>query len=130
MTKLEMLEPEVIWPAASAFGNILRRAGLTSPKRRKRRTTPYSEPFSDVTAPNQLWCMDFKSYFITGDGLRCDPFTITGAHSRYLIRCQMVSRMDLSQVPAICDAAMREYLSLHFWRYSELWDMELQPTEE
>jgi hypothetical protein len=53
--------------------------------------------------------MDFKGYFMTGDGLRCDPFTITDAHSRYLIRCQTVSRMDLSQVRAICEAAMREY---------------------
>ena len=81
----------------------------TSPKRKKRRTTPYSEPFSEVTAPNQLWCMDFKGYFATGDGSRCDPFTITDAHSRYLIRCQIVSRMDLSQVRAVCEAAMREY---------------------
>ena len=61
------------------------------------------------TGPNQLWCMDFKGYFATGDGKRCDPFTITDAHSRYLIHCQIVSRMDLSQVRAICEAAMREY---------------------
>ena len=93
---------------ASTFGNILQRAGLTSPKRKKRRTTPYSEPFSEVTAPNQLWCKDFKGYFATGDGSRCDPFTITDAHSRYLIRCQIVSRIDLSQVRAICEP-MREY---------------------
>jgi len=107
--RLEKLEPGVAWPVASTFGNILNRAGLTSPKRKKRRTTPYSEPFSEVTAPNQLWCMDFKGYFSTGDGTRCDPFTITDAHSRYLIRCQIVSRMDLSQVRAVCEAAMREY---------------------
>ena len=107
--RLEKIEPSVSWPAASTFGSILNRAGLTSPTRKKRRATPYSEPFSEVTAPNQLWCMDFKGYFITGDGLRCDPFTITDAHSRYLIRCQTVSRMDLSQVRAICEAAMREY---------------------
>jgi transposase len=56
--RLEQLEPSVDWPAASTFGNILQRAGLTSPKRRKRSTTPYSEPFFEVTAPNQLWCMD------------------------------------------------------------------------
>jgi transposase len=85
--RLEMLDPEVNWPAASTFGNILRR----------------------VTAPNQLWCMDFKGYFSTGDGARCDPFTITDAHSRYLIRCQTVSRMDFDQVRAVCEAAMREY---------------------
>jgi transposase len=34
--------------------------------------------------------------------------TITDAHSRYLIRCQIVSRIDLSQVRAISEAAMRE----------------------
>src|ERR1039457_6350883 len=107
--RLEKVQPRVNWPAASTFGNILHRAGLTNPKQKKRRTTPCSEPFSDVTAPNQLWCMDFKGYFSTGDGTRCDPFTITDAHSRYLIRCQTVSRMDLSQVVSVCEAAMREY---------------------
>jgi len=107
--RLEMLQPDLVWPAASTFGNILRRAGLTSPQKKRKRTTLCSEPFSLVTGPNQLWCMDFKGYFATGDGKRCDPFTITDAHSRYLIRCQIVSRMDLSQVRAICEAAMREY---------------------
>jgi transposase InsO family protein len=61
------------WPAASTFGNILNRAGLTSPQKKRKRTTPCSEPFSLVTGPNQLWCMDFKGYFATGDGKRCDP---------------------------------------------------------
>jgi transposase InsO family protein len=107
--RLEKVQPRVNWPAASTFGNILHRAGLTNPKQKKRRTTPYSEPFSEVTAPNQLWCMDFKGYFSTGDGTRCDPFTITDAYSRYLIRCQTVSRMDLSQVLSVCEAAMHEY---------------------
>ena len=58
------LEPGADWPATSTFGNILQRAGLTSPKRRKRRTTPYSETFSEVMSPNQLWCMDFKGYSV------------------------------------------------------------------
>jgi transposase InsO family protein len=89
--RLEMLQSDMLWPAASTFGNILSRAGLTSPQRKRKRTTPCSEPFSLVTGPNQLWCMDFKGYFDTGDGRRCDPFTITDAHSRYLIRCQIAS---------------------------------------
>jgi hypothetical protein len=79
--RLEMLQANVVWPAASTFGNILSRAGLTSPQKKTKRTTPCSEPFSLVTGPNQLWCMDFKGYFVTGDGKRGDPFTITDAHS-------------------------------------------------
>ena len=53
----------------------------------------------------------YASALLLGDDVhsRCDPFTITDAHSRYLIRCQIVSRMDLSQVRAVCEAAMREY---------------------
>ena len=50
--ELEQLDSSMEWPVASTFGNILQRAGLTSPERKKRRTTPYSEPFSEVTAPN------------------------------------------------------------------------------
>lgn len=107
--RLEKMNPNVVWPAASTVGQILRRAGLTNPVRKRRRTTPYSEPFAEVTAPNQLWCMDFKGWFRTGDGQRCDPFTITDAYSRYLIRCQAIARMDTAHVLAICEAAMREY---------------------
>jgi hypothetical protein len=51
--------------------------------------------------------MDFKGFLSTGDGGRGDPFTITDAHSCYLIRHQILSRMDLSQVRAVCKAAMR-----------------------
>ncbi len=107
--RLEKMNPNVVWPAASTVGQILRRARLTNPVRKRRRTTPYSEHFAEVTAPNQLWCMDFKGWFRTGDGNRCDPFTITDAYSRYLIRCQAVARMDTAHVLAICEAAMREY---------------------
>jgi len=53
--------------------------------------------------------MDFKGWFRVGDGQRCDPFTITDAYSRYLIRCQAITRMDTAHVRAICEPAMREY---------------------
>ena len=33
--RLEMLQPDVVWPAASTFGNILSRAGLTSPQKKR-----------------------------------------------------------------------------------------------
>ena len=59
--RLERMNPNVSWPAASTVGQILSRAGLTNPKRKKRRATPSSQPFSMVTAPNQLWCMDFSA---------------------------------------------------------------------
>ena len=32
--------------------------------------------------------MDFKGWFRLGDGTRCDPLTMTDAHSRYLRCCK------------------------------------------
>jgi transposase InsO family protein len=107
--RLEQTRGDIPWPVASTINTILRRAGLVHTRRRKQRVTPSTLPFGEVTAPNQLWCMDFKGFFRCGNRERCDPFTITDAYSRYLIRCQAVPKLDFEHVDAICDAAMREY---------------------
>jgi len=52
---------------------------------------PASRPFLDVAAPNDVWCADFKGWFRTTDGARCDPLTISDAHSRFLIDCRIVA---------------------------------------
>ena len=100
---------EVIWPAASTIGALIRREGLAVPRRVRRRTPPYTEPFQSATEPNRVWCADFKGWFRTGDGERIDPLTITDARSRYLLRCQAVEKTDTERVRAIFEAAFREY---------------------
>jgi transposase InsO family protein len=45
----------------------------------------------------------------SGDGSRCDPLTITDAHSRYLLRCCVVERTDSEHVWAVFEAAFREF---------------------
>jgi len=62
-----------------------------------------------VSAANDVWCPDFKGWFRTGDGRRCDPFTLTDAHSRYLLRCQAVARPDEENVRPIFAAAFKEH---------------------
>jgi transposase InsO family protein len=107
--KLSAAHPEVAWPAASTIGEVLKRAGLTHRRRRHTRTPPATLPFASVAAPNQTWCADFKGWFRTGDGTRCDPLTITDAHSRYLLRCHIAPKTDGTHVAALFDAAFREY---------------------
>ena len=69
----------------------------------------YSQPFEKVEEANQIWCADFKGWFLTGKGERIDPLTMTDAHSRYLLRCQSVEKTNTEQVQAIFAAAFREY---------------------
>ena len=101
--------PEVNWPAASTMGELLRREGLVIPRKRRRPVDPYTAPFAAATAPNRVWCGDFKGWGRTQNGERIDPLTITDACSRYLLRCQAVEKTDTPRVQAIFEAAFREY---------------------
>ena len=82
--------PEAVWPAASTIGDLLRAEGLVSSRRRRRRVAAPGRPFRAVTAPNDVWCIDFKGWFRTRDGERCDPLTVSDAYSRFLLACVIV----------------------------------------
>jgi len=106
--KLVEHHPELPVPAASTIGEWLRREGVVGRSRRRRRCPPNTQPFAAVSAANDVWCTDFKGWFRTSDGRRCDPFTLTDAHSRYLLRCQAVARPDEANVRPIFEAAFKE----------------------
>lgn len=96
-------------PAASTIAELLRSKGLSHPRRRRMRTPLYEPPIATVSEANQTWCADFKGWFRTGDGTRCDPLTITDAHSRYLLCCQIAAKTDTVHVEALFDQVFREY---------------------
>jgi putative transposase len=106
---LEREAPQTPWPAASTIGAMLAREGLVIPRKKRRRTPPYTQPFASTDAPNQVWCADFKGWFRTRDGERVDPLTITDAYSRYLLRCQHVAKTNGEQAQAIFEAAFRQF---------------------
>src|SRR5271169_1199585 len=109
LVKLAEAWPEMKLPAASTIAELLRSKGLSHARKRRLRTPPYGQPFAAVEQANQTWCADFKGWFRTGDGTRCDPLTITDAHSRYLLRCHITPKADGVHVAALFDAAFREY---------------------
>ena len=106
---LERHRPRTEWPAASAIGALFDREGLTVKRVLRRRSPPSSVPFAQCTAANDTWCMDFKGWFITGDGKRCEPMTLSDAHSRYLLRCQALAHNDGEHVWPVLEAAFREF---------------------
>lgn len=106
---LERRAPATAWPAASSIGELFDREGLTVKRKLRRRCLPSSAPFAHCGAANDVWCIDFKGWFVTGDGKRCEPLTITDAHSRYLLRCQALPHTDTEHVWPVLDAAFREF---------------------
>lgn len=109
LRRLQEDYPQTPWPARSTIAEVLRRKGLVWPRKVRRRVPPQEQPFARCDGPNALWCTDFKGWFRTGDGERCDPLTISDAFSRYLIRCQAVDDTSGPGVRPLFEAAFREY---------------------
>jgi putative transposase len=106
---LERRVPEIGWPAASTIGALFDRAGLTVKRARRQHTPPSGLPFAQCGRANDVWCIDFKGWFLTGDGTHCEPLTLSDAYSRYLLRCQAMARTDTDHVWPVLDAAFREF---------------------
>jgi putative transposase len=107
--KLGGLMPDVAVPAASTIGDWLCKERLTEPRKRRRHCTPSPGPLTSADAPNKVWSIDFKGWFRTGEGKRCDPLTLTDAMSRYILRCQAVERLDHAHVREVLEAAFCEF---------------------
>ncbi len=106
---LERRRPGQVWPAESTIGEILDRHGLVKRRRLRRHVPACQHRLTTALAPNDVWGVDFKGWFRTGDGMRCDPFSLSDLMSRYVLRLQAVERTDTNHVWPIFDAAFREF---------------------
>lgn len=105
---LDRQAPEIDWPAASTIGAILKRAGLVSPVKRRRRPLDQRRPCTPVTEPNDEWSVDFKGWFRTRDQQRIDPLTMADSHSRFLIELKIVTPTTEGVRPCF-EQAFHEY---------------------
>ena len=102
--------PDIAWPAASTMGDLLRAEGLVGSRRRRRRLAAPGRALRPAEGPNEVWCIDFKGWFRTGDGARCDPLTVTDAYSRYLLACEIVPPRTAEVGAAVADLFARHGL--------------------
>ena len=101
-------EPRRRWPAPSTMGDLLRRIGMSQPRRRQRYVIPLTQPLAAAHAANEVWTADFKGWFRTADGTRCDPLTLADACSRFVLCCRIVAPSARGVRPWF-ERAFREY---------------------
>jgi len=82
------LAGDVRIPAKSTVHAVLDRHGLVKRGRQRRRHKAEGTALSSVTAPNQLWCTDFKGEFKLGNRRYCYPLTVTDQASRFILICE------------------------------------------
>ncbi len=91
---LKQERKEVNWPAKSTIDELLKRKGLVRPAKRKRRVSPYKEPFVLCENPNDTWSIDYKGQFILGNKETCYPLAITDNFRRYLFAVEGMRRIS------------------------------------
>jgi transposase InsO family protein len=84
---LRRLASHVRVPAKSTIHAVLDRHELVA-RMPKRRARANGTPLSEGTAPNDLWCADYKGEFQLGNRSWCYPLTVTDYASRFLLLCE------------------------------------------
>jgi transposase InsO family protein len=107
--KLKQRAPAQGWPALSTIGELLKRQGLSQRRKRSRHATPTVGPLRTAANANEVWCIDFKGWFHTRDGARCDPLTVTDAFSRYLLCSRVMSAPRYQDCRSELERVFREY---------------------
>lgn len=88
-------------PSLSTYQRILAKAGLVAVRRRRRREEPGRIQTQLVAqAPNDVWTVDFKGWWLLRSGQRCEPLTVRDAFSRYVLAVHVPAQANAAAVRA------------------------------
>ncbi len=96
-------------PAASTLGGILDRAGLVRRRRIRHKGKRFNGALTEAMYPNHVWAVDYKGWFRTQDGRRCEPLTISDIYSRYVIEVKTLTNQSYEQARKVFESVFRNY---------------------
>ncbi len=107
---LQRSMPRVQVPSIRTIARILERAGqVTARRRRARLSVPEQAPTVEAKKPNDLWTVDFKGWWLTGDKSRAEPLTVRDAASRYVLCAQLMTETGAKAVRAAFEQLFELY---------------------
>lgn len=101
--------PDCLWPSSTTIAKILELNGLVKRRKYRKRFPAKTNPLSHAKNPNDVWSIDFKGWFQTKDKVKCDPLTLTDAHSRFILHCSKLSSSNGQHVWETLCKAFTEY---------------------
>jgi putative transposase len=96
-------------PSIDAVHRVLLQHELVTRKKPRGKHTHPGPPLLSMDAPNATWTTDFKGEFRTGDGALCYPLTVQDGHSRFLLECHAMERLDIPQTRLRFEHLFRTY---------------------
>ncbi|HTQ42511.1 MAG TPA: IS481 family transposase [Polyangiaceae bacterium] len=97
-------------PSPRTIARVLDRFGKLRKRRRERGLSIVERaPVVDVKAPNDVWTVDFKGWWRTRDGARCEPLTVRDAFSRFILAIDIVEHGTAAATRVIFERLFRRY---------------------
>ena len=100
--------PDQNWPSPTRLYEIFKDFHLVTPRKIRKRV-PFTAPLGHLNDCNDTWSIDLKGWFLTQNGSKCEPLTISDNYSRYLIRCQHLRKHTCKDVWKVLQESFLEY---------------------
>jgi len=97
-------------PSRGTIARVLKRYGQVREKRRKRPLSMVERaPQIEAKAPNDVWTVDFKGWWRSLDGLRCEPLTVRDSFSRYVLAVVVLEGTSAAPVREVFETLFRKH---------------------
>jgi len=97
-------------PSESTFKRVLERAGMTEKRVvRQRESTGRLYQGRVAKEPNEVWTVDFKGWWYSREGGRCEPLTVRDEFSRYVLDVRAVADSRTETVKACFERLFEKY---------------------
>jgi transposase InsO family protein len=83
--------PTAAWPCPATVAAHLKARGLITARRRRQPPVRVASTRAPITRPNEVWTVDFKGEFLTGNRQYCYPLTLRDGFSRYVLGCDALT---------------------------------------
>jgi hypothetical protein len=62
-----------------------------------------------ASRPNEVWTIDFKGWFRTGDGKKLEPLTVRDQSSRYIFGISLLPQQNMADTRVVMEKLFRTY---------------------
>ncbi len=97
-------------PSLSTFKRVFEKCGWVK-KRIRRKSSETGRLTSGLKAEdcNDVWSVDFKGWWRTGNGQRCEPLTVRDEHSRFILTVQSMQTTRTEAVREVFERLFKTY---------------------
>lgn len=98
-------------PSEAAISRWLQRWGLSRKRQRARHKGPVLErpKLTVPQQPNEVWTVDYKGWFRTGDRTRIDPLTVRDLASLFVLAVDLQVKANLAKARRAFERIFRQY---------------------